>query len=113
MCKTGNLSGGLHGGIDGAIHASQAMWDSHHMEENWVLLLIDVSNAFNEQDRMVMLWNVWHGWPSGGRFMFNSYKHWSTLMIRNNDGSSEFLLSQQGFTQGYPLVMIGYVLDMR
>jgi hypothetical protein len=39
-CKTDNPCGGLQGGIDGAIHASQAMWDSHHMEENWGVLLI-------------------------------------------------------------------------
>jgi hypothetical protein len=48
----------------------------------------------------------------GDRFMFNSYKHWSTLVIRNNDDSGEFLLSQQGVTQGDPLVMIGYVIGM-
>jgi hypothetical protein len=61
---------------------------------------------------MVMLWNVRHGWPPGARIMFNSYKHWSTLVIRNNDGSGEFLISQQGVTQGDPLVMLGYALGM-
>jgi hypothetical protein len=95
MCKTDTLCGGLQGGIDGEIHAAQAMWDSHHMEENWGFLLIDVRNVFNEQDRMVMLWKVQHRLPSGARFMFNSYKYWSTLVIRNNNGSDEFLLSQK------------------
>jgi hypothetical protein len=33
-------------------------------------------------------------------------------MIRNNDGSGEFLLSQQGVTQGDPLLMLGYALCM-
>jgi hypothetical protein len=31
-CKTDNLCGGLSGGIDGAIRATQSMWDQHHME---------------------------------------------------------------------------------
>jgi hypothetical protein len=29
-CKTENLCDGLQGGIDAAIHAVQAIWDSHH-----------------------------------------------------------------------------------
>jgi hypothetical protein len=33
-CKTDNLCGGLSGRINGAIHASQSMWDQHHMEED-------------------------------------------------------------------------------
>jgi hypothetical protein len=112
ISKSDNLRGGLQGGIDGAIHTAQAMWESHHIDENWGFLLIDARNAFNEQDRKIILWNVWHGWPSGARFMFNSYKHWSTLMIINNDERGEFLLSQQGVTKGYPLAMLEYALGM-
>jgi hypothetical protein len=44
--------------------------------------------------------------------MFNSYKHWSTLVIRNIDGRGEFLLSQQGVTQGDLLVMLRYARGM-
>jgi hypothetical protein len=79
------------------------MRDSHHMKENWGFLLIDTMHSFNEHVRMVMLWNVQHGWPLGAHFMFNSHTHWSTLVIRNNDGSGEFLISRQGVTQGVPL----------
>jgi hypothetical protein len=75
VCKTDNPCGGLQGGIDGAIHTAQAMWDSHHMEDNWGFLLIDTRNVFNDQDRMVMLWNFRYGWTSGARFMLNLYKH--------------------------------------
>ena len=32
---------------------------------------VDVCNGFNELSRLVMLWNVWHHWPAGARFMFN------------------------------------------
>jgi hypothetical protein len=69
-CKTDNLCGGLHGRIDGVIHAVQSMWDTHRMEEDWGFLLIDAKNAFNEQRRAMLLWNVRHEWPSGARFFF-------------------------------------------
>jgi hypothetical protein len=45
------------------------------MEENWGVLLVEARNAFNEQDWMVILWNIRHGWPSGDLFMFNPYNH--------------------------------------
>jgi hypothetical protein len=111
-CKTDNLCGGLDGGIDGAIHAARAMWGAHHTEEDWVFLLIDARNAFNELDRMMMLWNVQHGWPSGDHFMFNSYKHWASLVIRKNDGTGDFLFSRQGITQEDPFAMFGYTLGL-
>jgi hypothetical protein len=38
---------------------------------------------------------------SGARFTFNCYKHWSTLVIRDNDGTGTFL-SKEGVTQGDP-----------
>jgi hypothetical protein len=111
-CKTDNLCGGLSGGIDGAIHAAQSMWDQHHMEEDWGFLLVDAANAFNELDRTNMLWEVRHGWPSGARFVFNSYKHFAILVIRNKNGTGEFILSRQGVTQGDPLAMDGYALGI-
>jgi hypothetical protein len=53
--KIDNLCGGLQGGIDGAIHAAQVMCNSHQMEENWGVFLIDTMISFNEQDPTVML----------------------------------------------------------
>jgi hypothetical protein len=60
-CKTDNLCGGLEGGVDGAIHSAQAMWDMHHMEEDWGFPLIEARNVFNELEWMMMLWNIRHG----------------------------------------------------
>eukprot|EP00978_Attheya_sp_CCMP212_P037806 scaffold181544_cov35-Attheya_sp.AAC.1 len=51
------------------------------MEEEWGFLLVDARNAFNEGSRIAMLWTVRHIWPSGARFLFNVYRHWSTLII--------------------------------
>ena len=56
-----------------------------------------------------MLWAVLHKWPSGAQFTFNCYRHWATLVVRDTGhGSSHFLHSKEGVTQGDPLAMIAY-----
>jgi len=107
-CGVDQLCAGLQAGIDGAIHAMQHEWDIHHMEENWGFLLIDARNAFNELNCTAMLWTVHHEWPSSARFTFNSYRHWTSLVIRCNDGTGVFLHGQEGVTQGDPLSMFAY-----
>ena len=42
------LAGVLEVGIEVAIHAMRILWEEHKTEEDWVFLLIDVRNAFNE-----------------------------------------------------------------
>jgi hypothetical protein len=63
------LCAGLEAGIEGGIHAMQALQDLHETEGNWGFLLIDASNAFNEQNLIKMLWAVRQEWPSGARFV--------------------------------------------
>ncbi len=111
-CGTDQLCAGLESGIEGGIHTVQLMWDTHHMEEDWGFLLIDARNAFNEMNRTLMLWVVRHEWPSGARFTFNCYRHWSTLLIRRNNGTGVYLHSQEGVTQGDPLAMVAYGLGI-
>jgi hypothetical protein len=50
--------------------------------------------------------------PSGAHFVFNMYKHWDTFVIRKNNGTGELLYSRQCITQGDPLVMFYYELDL-
>jgi len=73
-CGTDQLCTGLKSGIKGAIHGMKQMWNEHKMEDKFGFLLIDVSNAFNAENRMGMLWTVCHEWPSGAQFTFNCYK---------------------------------------
>jgi hypothetical protein len=107
-CGIDQLCAGLESGIEGAIHAMNHMWELHSMEEEWGFLLIDASNAFNEQNRTQMLWTVRHEWPSGTKFTFNCYKHWGTLVVRSNNGTGVFLFGREGITQGDPLSMFAY-----
>ena len=59
-----------------------------------------------------MLWKVRHEWPSGAQFSFNFYRHWSTLVIRADNGNGHFLHSKEGVTQGDPLAMVTYGLGI-
>jgi hypothetical protein len=107
-CGINHLHTGLEAGIEGSIHAIQALLDLHEMEEQWGFLLIDASNTFNEQNRIEMLWAVQHEWPSGARFVFNCYKHWAVLVLRGNDGRAVFIFSKEGVSQGDLLSMFAY-----
>ena len=60
-----------------------------------------------------MLWDVRHEWPSGAQFTFNCYLHWATLVVMDiGDGSCHFLHSKEGMTQGDPLAMIAYGIEV-
>ena len=108
-CGTMQLTGRVEAGIEGAIHVMRVLWEEHQTEEDWGFLLIDARNAFNEENRTAMLWDVWHEWPSGAQFTFNCYRHWATLVVWDTgDGSGHFLHSKEGVTQGDPLTMIAY-----
>ena len=113
-CGTDQLAGGVEAGIEGDIHAARLQWAQHSDEEDWGFLLIDARNAFNEENRKAMLWDVRYEWPRGARFTYNCYRHWATLIVRNTeDGSGHFLHSKEGVTQGDPLAMIGVPHTLR
>ena len=91
----------------------RVLWEEHQTEEDWRFLLIDARNALNEENRTAMLWAVQHEWPSGGQFTFNCYRHWATLVVRDTgDGSCHFLHIKEGVTQGDPLTMIAYGIEV-
>ena len=85
------------------------LWAQHSQEEDWGFLLIDVQNAFNEEDRTAMIWDVRYECSRGAGFTFNCYCHWATLVVRKmEEGSGQFLHSKEDVTQGDPLYMIEY-----
>ena len=53
-------------------------------------LLIDARNAFNEEKRTEILWDVRNEWPSGVQFTFNCYHHWATLVVRDKEDMSGY-----------------------
>jgi hypothetical protein len=115
-CGIDQLCAGFESGIEGAIHIhAMLMWETNKAEDVWGFLLIDAKNAFNEQNRTEQ--------PCCGQFGTNgqaeqgspstaTYKHWATLVIRNNDGAGTFLYSKEGVTQGDPLSMFAYGIGL-
>ena len=58
-----------------------------------------MKNTFNEQNQMAKLFAVWYEWLSGARFLFNCYRHWSTLVLSYNNGTADFLYIKEGVSQ--------------
>ena len=94
VCQDDQMCAGLKAGIDGAIYGVQDLWDKKLTTEDWGFLLVDANNAFNEINRVEMLWMVRHLWPSGACFVFNCYFHWSLLVLRNRNETDSFLHSK-------------------
>eukprot|EP00957_Ditylum_brightwellii_P138148 10531197-Ditylum_brightwellii.AAC.1 len=58
--------------------------------------LVDARNGFNEISRLAMLWKVRHRWPAGAQFVFNCYRHWAQLVIRQPGSDPVVLHSREG-----------------
>ena len=59
-----------------------------------------------------MLWTVRQLWLYRDYFVFSFYCHWSPLVLRNRNGIASFLHRREGVTQGDPLAMITYGIDI-
>ena len=81
--------------------------DNQCSPSGWGVLMVDASSAFNSLNRTAMLLQARVLWPRCARFLFNTYHGWSMLVVR---GSSEFLYSKEGVTQGDPLSMFMYAI---
>ena len=59
-----------------------------------------------------MLWTVPHCWPAGARFAFNIYRHWAQLLLRHPGEPPVTILRREGVTQGDPLLMVLYGINL-
>ena len=59
-----------------------------------------------------MLLTVCHRWPVGERFALNCYMHWGFILLRQPGDTAVILLSQEGVTQGDPLLMVLYRITL-
>jgi len=108
VCGSDQLCAGLKAGIEGAIHAMNNLFSTHQNESTgWGVLLVDAANAFNSLNRTSMLLHARLLWPRCARFLFNTYRGWSLLVLK---GSSTYLYSKEGVTQGDPLSMFMYAI---
>ena len=68
--------------------------------------LVDARNGFNKLCRLAMLWTAQHRWKAGARFVFNCYRHWAQLLLRQTGEPPVTILSGEGVTQGDPISMV-------
>ena len=106
ICQADQLCSGVGAGIEAAIHCVRELFEDM-ANDGCGLLLVDAKNAFNSVNRCASLWNARILWPRGARYLFNTYRGFSKLWI---SGSSEFLFSKEGVSQGDPLSMLMYAM---
>ena len=112
VCGVDQLCAGLSAGIEGAVHAANQFWEAHCSDDDFGFLCIDAHNAFNEMNRVTMLWTIRHEWPQGALFSFNCYKHWIRLVVHDPSGELIIIYSKTGVTQGDPPAMLLYALGL-
>ena len=107
-CNADQLCSGIKAGIEGAVHSIRELFDAN-CDNGFCLFLSDADNAFNSINRPAALWNARILWVRCSRFLFNSYRGFSILIIK---GTSEILLSKEGVTQGLPSAMKFYAIGL-
>ena len=106
VCGSAQLCAGVNLGIEGAIHAIHDLYNENH-ENDWGILMIDATNAFNSINWVSLLWNARILRPTASQFLFNCYKGWACLVLSNY---SEYIYSREGVTQGDPISMLMYAI---
>ena len=95
------VSTGLKGGSEAAIHAMKEIFDQESAE---AVILVDAENAFNKLNRQAALHNMQYLCPPFATILINTYRTPTRLFI---SGGGE-LASTEGTTQGDTLAMQFY-----
>ena len=100
---------GLKSGIEASIHAMRKIYDKDSTE---AVLLVDADNTFNRLNRKVALHNIKELCPPFYTYLQNTYQV-SAKMIINDHEKTDFILSEEGSTQGDVTAMAMYAIGIR
>ena len=100
---------GLKSGIEAAIHAMRQIFEK---DETEAILLVDAENAFNNLNRKAALHNIKQLCPPFHQYLVNTYRKPAKLIIANEKGH-DFILSEEGCTQGDVTAMAKYALGIK
>jgi hypothetical protein len=93
-CGSDQLCAGLRADPDGVIHGVSTLYNElEDSDSDLGFPLIDANNAFNEINRINMLWTIRHEWLAGARFAFNCYIYHCFLFVRNAGGMPTIMFS--------------------
>lgn len=98
------LCAGQEAECEASVHAMRQLFETPEVEAT---IIVDASIAFNTLNRQNALKNIQHLCPSFSTVLINTYREDVQLHI---DGAT--MLSQEGTTQGDPLAMAMYALEI-
>ena len=101
---------GLKAGIDASIHAMRKIFQD---DSTQAVLLVDAENAFNNLNRRAALHNIKELCPNFYRYLANTYQLPAKLIINDRDGNIDFILSDEGSTQGDVPAMAMYAIGTK
>ena len=87
----------------------QLVYTNFNSADRWGVLLVDAFNAFNSLTHTAMLFIIHILWSWCSHFLFNTYLGWCVLVLW---GSSDFLYSKEGVTEGDLLSMFMYAIGI-
>ena len=65
------------------------------------MALFDARNVFCELNRHLILWNVAHLWNKGSGFLYNRYRHWGKVSVRDEPRKLAIIIqSKEGIAYG-------------
>ena len=81
-------------------------------EDTKGVAFIDSRNGFKKLFRIPMLCTVRHHWLLGEIFALNCSCHKALLVVHQPAALFHIIMIREGFTQGYPLLMVLYQLSL-
>ena len=99
---------GVQGGIEASVHAMREVFCDEQTE---AILLVDAENAFNRLNREASLLNMNIVCPEFQKYLINTYRDPSHLYV--NGGKGDYILSQEGSTQGDNAAMSMYACSIK
>ena len=101
---------GLKAGIEASIHSMREIFED---EETEAMLLVDAENAFNNLNRRAALHNIKQLCPSFYQYLANTYQMPAKLLIVDQNGDTDDILSDEGSTQGDVPAMAMYAIGTK
>lgn len=98
---------GIRGAAEAVAMGCQSLVDSLEKQPGWVLLKVDMSNAFNTVSRKAVLQSALQYCPSAFNFLKFAYSEPAPLF-----SGGRMLLSKEGTHQGCPLGPLGFALGI-
>ena len=101
---------GVKSGIEASIHSMRMIFEDESTE---AVLFVDADNAFNNLNRRAALHNIKQLCPNLHRYLHNTYQLSAKMIINDQNGQNDDILSDEGSTQGDVPAMDMYAIGTK